>query len=102
MGRRVGMLMAMVAAAWGAVWGIDVDSLGARMQRQRDMYPQEKFHVMTDRETFFGGDTIWARMFVIDAVTHQQAGQSLYAYLELRNPMNEVEQRVKLLSRDGK
>lgn len=102
MGKKIGILVAAVLV-WGAAWGmgVDPDSLAARMDRQRYLYPQEKFHVMTDQSCYMGGDTIWLRGFVVDAATHQPVSVSKYLYVELRNPFHEVQQRVKIIERKG-
>ncbi|MDE6649335.1 MAG: hypothetical protein K2K45_05345 [Muribaculaceae bacterium] len=72
-----------------------------RINYQHSIYPQEKLHVVTDRDIYCGGDTIWLRVFVVDAATHQQTAMSKYAYVELLNPFEKVEKRIKLIERDG-
>ena len=80
---------------------ITFDTLTARMDTQRYVYPQEKIHVTTDKEHYMAGDTIWLRAFVVDASSHCPVNASRYVYVELRNPFNEVENRVKIISRNG-
>ncbi|MDE6552315.1 MAG: hypothetical protein K2K98_05060 [Muribaculaceae bacterium] len=65
------------------------------------IYPQEKFHMVTDRDIYCGGDTVWFRLFVVDAGTHQPMAISKYAYVELLNPFGKVHHRVKVMERDG-
>ena len=72
-----------------------------RLDIQRSIYPQEKLHVVTDRELYCGGDTIWLRAFVVDADTHVQTAISKYAYVELLTPFGYADKRVKLMERDG-
>ena len=72
-----------------------------RIDIQRTIYPQEKLHVVTDRDLYIGGDTVWFRVFVVDAATHRQTAMSKYAYVELHNPFGEVQYRVKTIERDG-
>lgn len=72
-----------------------------RINIQKCIYPQEKLHVVTDRNIYSGGDTIWCRIFVVDAATHQQVKKSKYVYLELLNPFGEVWDRVKIIEKDG-
>lgn len=72
-----------------------------RIDIQRSIYPQEKFHVVTDRDLYCGGDTIWLRVFVVDADTHVQTAISKYAYVELLTPFGFADKRVKLMERDG-
>ena len=65
---------------------ITVDTLLSRMARQVYDYPQEKVHVMTDKPSYYGGDTIRFRAFVADASTHRPLHISKYLYVELINP----------------
>lgn len=72
-----------------------------RIATQVEIYPQEKIHVVTDRDMYCAGDTMWLRTFVVDALSLQNAGLSKYVYLELRNPFKEVVARTKLIDREG-
>lgn len=72
-----------------------------RINIQQCIYPQEKLHVVTDRNVYSGGDTIWCRIFVVDAYTHQQVKKSKYVYLELLNPFGEVWDRIKVIEKNG-
>ncbi|MDE7409307.1 MAG: hypothetical protein K2N09_04725, partial [Muribaculaceae bacterium] len=72
-----------------------------RLDIQRSIYPQEKLHVVTDRDLYCGGDTIWLRAFIVDADTHVQTAISKYAYVELLTPFGYADKRVKLMERDG-
>lgn len=80
---------------------VNIDSISSRLDHQRSIFPQEKFHVMTDQGRYMGGDTVWLRGFVVDAASHQPLSVSKYLYVELRNPFDSVEQRIKLSERDG-
>lgn len=80
---------------------VPIDTLAARLDMQRYLYPQEKIHVTTDKEQYMAGDTIWLRAFVVDASSHQPVDVSRYVYVELHNPFGDVEQRVKIISRRG-
>ena len=72
-----------------------------RINIQRNIYPQEKIHVVTDRNLYCGGDTIWLRAFVVDADSHIQTAISKYAYVELLNPFGYANKRFKLMESDG-
>ncbi|MDE5871283.1 MAG: hypothetical protein K2H22_05040, partial [Muribaculaceae bacterium] len=72
-----------------------------RINHQRNIYPQEKIHVVTDRDIYCGGDTIWLRAFVVDADSHVQTAISKYVYVELLTPFRFADKRVKLMERDG-
>ena len=75
--------------------------LQQRFDRQRSIYPQEKIHLTTDRETYMAGDTIWFRALLVDAATHTTTDGSVYVYVELRDQHNEVARRVKLAGHKG-
>ena len=77
------------------------ESVVDRLNYQLSIYPQEKLHVVTDRDIYCGGDTVWLRVFVADAVSHRPIAMSKYAYVELLNPFGRVQKRVKLMERDG-
>lgn len=79
----------------------DFDSMKQNLDWQVYNYPQEKIHVMTDKPYYITGDTIWLRVFVVDAVSHKPVYASKFVYVELVSPMNTVALRVKLKERDG-
>lgn len=72
-----------------------------RINIQMNLYPQEKIHVVTDRDIYCGGDTIWLRAFIVDANSHIQTAMSKYAYIELLTPFGFANKRVKLMERNG-
>lgn len=77
------------------------DTLHLRLEGQYYEYPQEKVHLMTDRNHYMGGDTIWFRGFVVSSATHEPVAVSKYMYVELRTPYNTVDQRIKVIERGG-
>lgn len=62
--------------------------------RQLAVFPQEKIYVHTDKPTYVTGETMWMKIYLVDAVYMQQANASRYVYVELLNPLNEVAQRI--------
>lgn len=78
-----------------------IDTLVSRFQTQVYNFPQEKVHLSTDRSSYFCGDTIWFRGFIVDASTHVPVNASKYLYVELVNPFDSIVSRVKILERDG-
>lgn len=77
------------------------NSLQAKFDNQLLQYPQEKVYVHTDRNCYMGGDTIWFRAYVVDALTHKPAGVSKYLYVDLTTPDDSLRHRVKILEREG-
>ena len=48
-------------------------------------YPQEKVYVHMDNRSYFIGDTIWFKAYVMDAMTSHPTQQSGVLYVELLN-----------------
>lgn len=80
---------------------ITPDTIAARLARQVYDFPQEKISLVTDRPYYFGGDTLWLRAFVADASTHVPVKASKYLYVELTNPFDTLETRIKIKERGG-
>ena len=69
------------------------DTLSARLDMQRYVYPQEKIHLTTDKSSYVSGDTLWLRAWVVDAATHQPVSASRYVYVELQSPTGKIIRR---------
>lgn len=74
----------------------DIEAVASRIDLQRNEFPQEKIHVMTDRGNYLAGDTIWLRAWVVDAASHQQVDASQFVYIELVSPTDSVHSRIKI------
>ena len=72
------------------------DTILSRIWLQTNVFPQEKIYLQTDKVDYVAGETIWLRAFLTDAATHIPSYRSRYVYVELVNPFNVVEQRVRL------
>lgn len=72
------------------------DTILSRIWLQTNVFPQEKLYLQTDKVNYVAGETIWVRAFLTDAATHIPSYRSRYVYVELVNPFNVVEQRVRL------
>lgn len=75
---------------------LPLDTILNRIQEQMCVYPQEKLYIHTDRAVYSAGDTAWMKAYVVDAMVHQPVYTSRYVYVELMNPFNRLETRVKL------
>lgn len=87
--------------AYGADNNVSTDTVTGNLIRQVYYYPQEKIHITTDKPYYLGGDTIWLRAFVVNAATLEPVKVSKYVYVELLNPFDEVEERVKIMEKNG-
>ncbi len=94
-------IAATTPTAMSAEGSIPFDTIKARLDYQRYVFPQEKIHVTTDQGRYVTGDTIWLRAWVTDAATGHQVDASKYVYVELISPFGEVEKRVKIREDNG-
>uniref|UniRef100_UPI00101CCAB1 TonB-dependent receptor n=1 Tax=Parabacteroides goldsteinii TaxID=328812 RepID=UPI00101CCAB1 len=58
--------------------------------------PNEKIHLHTDRSLYMGGDTLWFRAYLVNALDNKPEKTSRYVYAELVNPFGNVVNRVKI------
>lgn len=70
------------------------------LKEQRRLFPQEKVYVMTDRELYSTGDTIWFRGWIVDGETMKEKQVSRYLYVELRDPACSLIKRVRIMVND--
>jgi len=79
------------------------DPVAHKLIIQRSIFPQEKVHVMTDRELYQPGDTVWMRAWVVDGetLTPRVVG-SRYVYIEIRDGIDSLRQCVKLCEIEGR
>ena len=76
------------------------ERLDSLFHRQLSVFPQEKIHLHTDKPFYIGGDTIWFRAYLVDAVSHVPFPASRYVYVELFNPLDTLVIRVKIRKDD--
>jgi len=60
-------------------------------------FPLEILYAQTDKQSYFTGETIWFRVFLVNSQTHVQDTLSRYVYAELINDQLEVKERVMIL-----
>jgi hypothetical protein len=75
---------------------ISIDSLRNNFIRQLQLFPQEKIYVQTDRQTYRGGETLWFKVYLTDAVVHYPSELSRFVYIELISPKKVVVRREKI------
>ena len=97
---RVILLLLMLMGGM-SVLADDFDMISERLALQRYNFPQEKLHITTDKSRYMAGDTIWLRAFVVNAATHEPVDASKYCYVELLNPFDSLESRIKIKEKNG-
>lgn len=75
---------------------LSLDSVSVRLWQQTCLFPNEKIHLHTDRSLYVGGDTLWFRAYLVNAINNQPEKTSRYIYTELVNPFSKVVNRVKI------
>lgn len=73
------------------------------LMKQQALFPQEKIHVMTDRELYHPGDILWMRIWVQDGLTLQDSKVgSKFVTVELRDGRDQIAQIVKIREVEGR
>ena len=81
----------------------NTDSLAERLILQRSLFPQEKIHIMTDRELYHPGDTIWMRIWLVEGQTLRPRYRgSRFVYSDLRDRTDKAVKWVKIKEHEGR
>lgn len=81
---------------------LSTDTIIDRLWQQTNLFSSEKIHLHTDRLVYAGGDTIWFRAYLVNALDNRPETASKYIYSELIDPFGNsvskagVEKRFKL------
>src|SRR6058998_3390886 len=62
---------------------------------------QEKIYVHTDKDVYFSGETMWFKIYEVDASYHQFFGLSKVAYVEILSTDHERVVQLKVELREG-
>lgn len=73
-----------------------LDSLGYRLEVQKNLYPQEKIYLHMDKPHYVSGEKVWFRSYLVDAFSLIPKTESRYMYVELVSPANTVVDRIKI------
>lgn len=68
----------------------DLKTIVNRMVDRANLFPHEKVFIHVDRHQKFKGETIWFKLYVINAVTHLPSKMSQIAYVDLIDPDGNV------------
>jgi hypothetical protein len=75
---------------------IETDTAVLNIYKQLMVYLQEKIYVQTDKPYYKAGETVFYRLFLLDACYHVPYSMSRYVYVELIDQNNSVEVRQKI------
>ena len=63
----------------------------SNIRTQTIVFPQEKVYIHTDKAAYNSGDTIWYRIYLVDAALHvSDLALSRYVYVDLVDPMGKI------------
>lgn len=62
---------------------------------------QEKMYVHTDKDSYLSGETVFMRAYRMDAMTHNPQVYSGIFYAEIRNPENQLMERMLIVKSDS-
>jgi len=72
------------------------------LARKELSYPVEKIYIHFDRSSYFLGDDLWFKVYVVDGITNSLTAESKIVYVELIDPFNKIiESRVVHLENGG-
>ncbi|KAA6319722.1 TonB-dependent receptor SusC, partial [termite gut metagenome] len=80
---------------------VSPDSIVSSFNKQINAYPMEKIHVQTDKSYYLGGEDVWFRVFLVEALSHRPDTSSRYVYAELIDPLDALVCRVKIRPVEG-
>lgn len=73
----------------------------ARAQQFAATYPQEKAYLHLDNNSYYQGDTIWYKAYVVQAESNQPTKISKPLYVELLDPLGNIVSRQIAEIKDG-
>ena len=79
---------------------ISLSRYAANAYRFGKEYPQEKVYLQFDNTSYYTGETIWFKAFVVNASTHEKAGSKVL-YVDLLSPDGTVLKQQKLKIENG-
>ncbi|MDR0699539.1 MAG: hypothetical protein LBG28_10040 [Tannerella sp.] len=80
---------------------IVTDTALLNIYKQLMIFPQEKIYIQTDKPYYMAGETVFCRLFLLDACFHAPFPESRYVYVELIDQNGSVEVRRKLRPENG-
>lgn len=69
--------------------------------KQRQLYPQEKLFIHTDRTSYMPGERIWLCIYAVDATSLIPTDADMYAYAELLDTQGFTIKRIKIARHNG-
>ncbi len=95
-------ILSAVISGWTALLSAQAHhTMTDRIIQQLKTFPQEKTYIHTDGTNYAPGDRVWMKVYVVNALSHEPAGESRYVYVDMTAPDGTVAGRVKIIRRNG-
>src|SRR5450631_2810781 len=85
MKRCVGLFIFLLNLSWLSAQNQLTDNLKQAFYNYQTSAPQEKLFVHTDKTFYLAGETVWFKVYAVDASFHKPLGTSVIAYIEVLN-----------------
>lgn len=99
--RRLTTIICSLLLVLSALGQTVFDEYLANAKAFADAFPREKVHLHFDNTSYYQGDTIWFKAYVVDADTRQYSQISRPLYVELVDQMGNVVDRQIVKVQDG-
>jgi hypothetical protein len=75
--------------------------ISSRLVHLNELYPREKLYIHTDKSHYLPGETIWFKLYLTDASSHEASSLSRLVYIELADTSGMVAGRRYIEVTDG-
>jgi uncharacterized protein YfaS (alpha-2-macroglobulin family) len=83
------------------IHGQTADSLRKTFDRYRSQVAGEKVYVHTDRSLYLTGETLWFKVYLVDASLHKLDGLSKVVYVEVIDATDKAVAQAKVEMKEG-
>ena len=97
---RIWIILLCTAMGWCSSFAQSA-SFRHCFDKQRQLYPQERLCIITDRAKYQAGERIWFRVYVVDDTHMLPVSLDRYVYVELVDGHGFVVKRVKVMNGDS-
>ncbi len=81
----VGLFIFLLTSGWASAQDQLIDNLQQQYQNYQSGNLQEKLFVHTDKTFYLAGETVWFKVYALDASFHKPLAISSVAYIEILN-----------------
>ena len=79
---------------------VNLENISKQFRNQLAVFPQEKVYIHVDRYFYTPGDTVWCKIYRVNASSNISLSDEQPVYIELVSPEDSVVSRVKIIPRN--